>query len=105
MKGKFEHRFNNMKENELDERKDCRITDVEIEDTQSQKKRISSEVFFACQNCNGPLIQQSFCRICKKTDLRVCLNCKQVKTSGDHRNCLSIIFLDMKKMFSKDENK
>ena len=104
MKAELEYRFNHMKEKEWDEKDANHITHIETENTQSQKKRILSEVFFACENCNGPLIQQSFCRICKKTDLRICLKCKHVKTFGDHGNCLRIIMLDTKKIFSKDEN-
>ena len=92
-----------MKERELEENDVSHITHMETENTQSQKKRISSEVFFACENCSGPLIQQSFCRICKKTDLRICLKCKGVKAFGDHRNCLRIVLLDTKKIFSTDE--
>jgi len=73
------------------------------QDNLDQRKRISSEIFYACDNCDGPLIQHTFCRICKKTDLRICLKCKHFKTFGDHRKCLSIVLLDMKKIFSKED--
>lgn len=67
-------------------------------------KRILSELFFECENCGGPLIQHAFCRMCKKTDLRICLKCNTVKTFGDHRDCLRMFLLEMKKISSR-ENK
>lgn len=76
---------------------------VESQNSLNQDKRISSEVFFACENCGGPLIQYAFCRICKKTDLRICLKCNNTKTFGDHRNCLRMVLLDMKKILSRND--
>lgn len=70
----------------------------------NQDKRISSELFFECENCGGPLIQYAICRMCKKTDLRICLKCNTVKTFGDHRDCLRMFLLEMKKTSSM-ENK
>lgn len=68
----------------------------------NQDKRISSELFFECENCGGPLIQYAFCRMCKKTDLRVCLKCNVVKTFGDHKDCLRMFLLKMKKISLKE---
>ncbi|HZS73810.1 MAG TPA: hypothetical protein VFA69_04825 [Candidatus Nitrosotalea sp.] len=61
------------------------------------KKRISNEIFFACENCNGPLIQYTFCRICRRTYLRVCLKCNHVKIFGDHGSCFRVVLIDMQK--------
>lgn len=72
---------------------------TDVQNFSNQKKRISKELFFACNNCNGPLVQCSSCKICKKTDMRVCVKCNQDEYVGEHRNCLRIILLDMKKRF------
>lgn len=101
--GELVHNRNYMEETAYEGRAERCTIPIEIQDNQTQKKRISSEIFFACENCDGPLIQHAFCRICKKTDLRVCLKCKHVKSFGDHRNCLRIVMLDMKKIFSRGD--
>ena len=58
------------------------------------KIKLAKKVLFACESCNGPLVQYSMCRICKKTSTRVCLNCNLYRIDGHHESCLQLILLD-----------
>lgn len=93
--------------NQLEENRACKVSSsnfihLDTQNYLNPKKRISRELFFACRNCDGPLVQHSFCKICKKTDMRVCVKCNKVECVGEHRNCLRIIMLDMKKILPKE---
>jgi len=96
VKSELEHDLNHIQNIEDD---DASFPIFTIMDNNQSHKRISNEIFFACENCNGPLIQHTFCRICKKTDLRICLKCNHIKAYGDHRNCFCIVLLDTRKIF------
>jgi hypothetical protein len=72
-----------------------------VEEELLDRNQIAREVFFICKKCNGPLVQFTFCRICKKTSLRICAKCGLVKADGNHRDCFRLLLLDMKKISFK----
>ena len=61
------------------------------------RNKVSREIFFICKNCDGPLIQHTFCRICKKTASRICTKCGSIKTVGDHNQCFRMMLLGYSK--------
>lgn len=73
------------------------------EDLLVDKNRMSRELFFICKNCDGPLIQYTFCRICKKTTSRICTKCDLVKTVGDHNQCFRVMLLDLEGVSQKKD--
>lgn len=65
-----------------------------VDDLGLDNNKIYRELFFICKNCNGPLIQHAFCRICKKTTFRICNSCNSIKQVGDHTQCFRIMLYD-----------
>jgi hypothetical protein len=57
------------------------------------KKRLSiyeslmKRMLFACEYCNGALIQAAMCRFCKITTLRSCKDCS-VEFVITHKHCI-----------------
>ena len=67
--------------------------DVPVSGSLSEKVRLSSyevlmkRILFACERCDGALIQVAMCRFCKTTSLRRCKDCK-LEVSAVHRHCI-----------------
>ncbi|GEM_PF-6653492 len=87
----------NISNNQTGEKNYDKKIDLSNEGLRIDRDKISRELFFICGKCNGPLIQYTFCRICKKTTSRVCAKCGMIRTEGDHKKCLFIMFIDVEK--------
>ena len=37
---------------------------------------------YACENCDGALVQLATCIVCKRTVLRICVHCETVSNTG-----------------------
>lgn len=56
-------------------------------DPYSEKENISHDnliknLFYACERCDGALVQLATCGVCKRTVLRICVRCKAVSNTG-----------------------
>lgn len=58
----------------------------------ADNKKIIKSILFACEKCNGPLVPNSICIVCKKTSIRNCQNCGIKEESGNHVYCGYLIF-------------
>ncbi|AFS81489.1 hypothetical protein NKOR_08140 [Candidatus Nitrosopumilus koreensis AR1] len=54
-------------------------------------KNISKNVFYACANCNGPLIPLSICICCKRAVTRHCVKCGKTDETKSHDACKILI--------------
>jgi len=58
----------------------------------SEKEKISryenliKRLFYACEKCDGALVQLATCVVCKRTALRICVYCHTVSNSS-HISC------------------
>ena len=67
----------------------------------SQYENLIKKLCYACEKCDGALVQLATCIACKKTVLRVCVSCNAIFNTS-HISCTtvdSICFedLEMKK--------
>jgi hypothetical protein len=61
------------------------------------RRVLTSNVFFACQNCDGPLIPSSLCVVCHKSSMRLCQKCGLQKKFGFHLLCSYLVLLNENK--------
>ncbi|MFB5628145.1 MAG: hypothetical protein ACE5R5_08110 [Nitrosarchaeum sp.] len=52
---------------------------------------LSKNIFYACMNCNGPLVPISMCVFCKRASLRKCIKCGKPKEIQSHESCKILI--------------
>src|SRR3990170_8218366 len=50
-------------------------------------KTIMKSIFFTCYRCDGPLVPNSMCVVCKRTSTRTCQDCGLKEESGNHVSC------------------
>lgn len=61
------------------------------------EKMLTNEIFFACQNCSGPLIPSSICVVCRKSLMRTCRKCGTQKSFGSHLLCCYLVLVNKNK--------
>lgn len=44
----------------------------------AQYEELIRKLFYACEKCDGPLVQLATCLDCKKTAMRICIGCNTV---------------------------
>jgi hypothetical protein len=47
---------------------------------------LMKKLFYACEKCDGALIQLATCVVCKRTSMRICVNCATVSKTP-HESC------------------
>lgn len=52
----------------------------------TQYENLIKKLCYACENCDGALVQLATCIICKRTVLRVCVCCNTVFNTS-HMSC------------------
>ena len=52
---------------------------------------LSKRLFYACTDCEGPLVPISCCTFCKKTSIRKCTKCNQTWNIKNHESCKSLL--------------
>ena len=52
----------------------------------SQYEDLIKKLLYACEKCDGALIQLATCTSCKKTAMRICIRCNTVLRIP-HRSC------------------
>lgn len=50
-------------------------------------KNLSKNIFYACSVCEGSLIPEAICTICKRTSIRKCVKCNHVCETLNHESC------------------
>ncbi len=48
----------------------------------SQYEHLIKKLCYACENCDGALVQLATCVVCKRTVLRICIHCETVFNTG-----------------------
>jgi len=70
-------------------------TSNSIIESSVEKEMLERTLFFACETCNGPLIPNLTCPICKRASSRICQKCQVQMRTGNHQVC---IFVMMRKL-------
>ena len=52
---------------------------------------LSKNFFYACSICEGSLIPEAICEICKRTSIRKCIKCNHVCEMLNHESCRFLI--------------
>lgn len=55
------------------------------------KKNFSKSIFYACPFCDGSLIPEANCTICKRTSVRRCVKCNHVCEIFNHESCRNLM--------------
>ena len=50
-------------------------------------KNFSKNIFYACSICDGSLIPEAQCTICKRTSIRKCVKCEHICETLNHESC------------------
>ena len=56
-------------------------------------KNFSKNIFYACPFCEGSLIPEAQCTICKRTSIRKCVKCSHVCETLNHESCKLLMSL------------
>ena len=48
----------------------------------SQYANLIKTLCYACEKCDGALVQLATCTVCKRTVLRICVHCQTVSNTG-----------------------
>lgn len=62
-------------------------THVYDADGQLGYETLMRRMLFACERCNGALVQAAMCRFCRLTTLRNCTDCS-LEVSAPHMRCV-----------------
>ena len=57
----------------------------------NEGNNLSKNFFYACSICEGSLIPESTCEICKRTSIRKCVKCNGVYKMPNHESCKFLI--------------
>jgi len=60
---------------------------------------LSKNLFYACSFCEGALIPESICAVCKRTIIRKCAKCDRVCEMKDHESCKILNFTPSLQLF------
>lgn len=59
------------------------VLDIRCEEI---SEKFMKKMFFECEKCDGALVQLATCIVCKRTAMRICVNCTTV-LKIPHESC------------------